>query len=96
METKELPEFHGDNPWDVIANLYLDLGWDGQLTVNPSKIIINETDWVDLHQKVLAADPDPNTRISSGLLLVDRGPSADLSIGNGKVLLEDGWIEGAN
>jgi len=94
QEIKDFPEIRGNSPWDVIANFYKDLGWDGFTPIKPAKVIVSEDDWNSLYWRVIAADidPDPRDNVSAGGLFVHKGPSADKDIEKGKVVLEEGWI----
>lgn len=92
MEIKDFPEIRGNSPWDVIANFYKDLGWNGFTPLKPSKVIISEDDWNSLYWRVIATDINPKDNVSAAGMLIDRGPSADKDIERGKVVLEEGWI----
>ncbi|RLG23771.1 hypothetical protein DRN85_08745 [Methanosarcinales archaeon] len=82
----ELPEFRGDNPADVVLNLYKDLGWDGETSIDPMGIVMNKNDWFRLFDKIRSTVPEEEV-MNVGFLLINKGPSVSDIVPEGKVLI---------
>jgi len=93
MKLMPLPQFRGEAFEDIIVNLYKDLGWDGEKTVIPDNIIMNEDDWKELLQYVQSHSGSVDHMVGNGLRLTNYGPSGDDDIPPGHVRLLDGWVQ---
>jgi len=82
----ELPEFRGDNPVDVVLNLYKDLGWDGKTSIDPTNIVLSKNDWLRLFDKIRSTVPEEEV-VNAGFLLINKGPSVSDIVPEGKVLI---------
>ena len=81
----ELPEFRGDDPAEILLNLYKDLGWGGKSCFDPRTVLLNKKDWERLLEKVMKSVPEEK-RIPAGLFAVSKGPSLG-NVPEGKVLI---------
>lgn len=87
---KNIPAFRGTNPLDILLNFYEDLGWDREKTLDPTKVKMNKEDWRELYDKMVQIGQLIGIeREGIGFIMVNKGPSKEDSVPNGKVLWEE-------
>ena len=72
-----------------MLNFFEDLGRKKGAYVQPTKVILNEKDWQDMFE--FALSKHPNDRVELGFCFINKSPSGDKNVPEGKVRLEDGW-----
>jgi hypothetical protein len=87
----DLPLFRGMNVAEVLVNLYRDLGWNGIDHVQPTKILMNEGDWLSMLKYVTDKVADTDEVVEVGFFFVDKSPSGSKEVQPGKIMLLDGW-----
>ena len=88
----DLPKFQGNNPTDVICNIYRDLGWSGEEYVDARKVIMSEKDSNLLLNFVMSFAKTEDEELGFALLWMNKGPSTSKEIPKGKVRLVPGWL----
>ena len=73
-------------PEGYIAALYKGLGWDGESTLDPTKITINQQRWLDVCKEFVELSSSP----AQGFIWVNSGPSADADVPYNAVRIEPG------
>ena len=87
---KNIPEFRGTNPLDILLNFYEDLGWDRENMLDPTKVKMNKVDRQELYDKMVQIGQMIGIeREGIGFVMINKGPSGDDSVPKGKVLWED-------
>jgi len=84
------PEYRGNNVIEIIMNFFEDLGRKKGAYVQPTKVIMNEKDWQDMFEFALSKHPNDD-RVSVCFWFINKSPSGDKDVPEGKVRLEDGW-----
>jgi len=74
---------------DVLLQFYRKLGWNGKDILDPCRIFTTKAVYYHLYDMMneLCADP-----VAVGMAMVNRGPSTEDYIPQGKVYLLDGWV----
>jgi len=81
---KNIPKLRGSNALEALLNFYQDLGWNRKETLKPTKVIMNEDDWLELLEQLIEIEGD-NHRLNVGFLMINKGPSGNRNIAKGKV-----------
>lgn len=89
---RNLPDYKGSDPYEVLVNFYKDLGWDGKKEVVPMKVKLSEKDNKSFMNHIMGYSEDRNERIALGLFYINKGPSSRTGVPDGKVILESGWL----
>ena len=89
---KKLPSIRGRHPSEKLMNFYRDIGWDGEQNIDPTKVTVNEKDWLVLIKKMEPAGGTHDARVASGWMFTIKGPSGSNKVKTGKVRLKKGWV----
>lgn len=98
IKTMLMPALTAKKPTERLTELYRKVGWDGEKTLDPTKVKITESDYQHLiedeqkHAKATYPElSEPEIKFGVNALWLNSGPS-----GSGKtpgmVELYDGWV----
>jgi len=82
---KPIPKLRGSNALEALLNFYQDLGWNRNKPLKPTKVVMNEEDWLELLEQLIRIEPVED-RLNVGFLMINKGPSGNNNIERGKVL----------
>ena len=81
---KPIPKLRGSNALEALLNFYQDLGWNRQKPLKPTRVVMNEDDWLELLEELIKIEPSGD-RFDVGFLMINRGPSGNCNVAKGKV-----------
>jgi len=90
VDAPEVSLSENENPVEALLKFYRALGWNGEDTVDPSKVRTTKTVFTDLFDVMHKNSPEHPESV--GMTLVNIGPGTNDCIPPGKVYLLEGWI----
>ena len=90
VDAPEIRYEEGQLAGDILLNFYRDLGWDSETqTLDPNKVKTTNSIYYGIRDATEEICPDP---VAIGMHMVNRGPSVDDCVEEGKVHLFEGWV----
>ena len=81
---KPIPKLRGSNAVEALLNFYQDLDWNRNETLKPTRVVMNEDDWLEMLEQLVKIEPVED-RLNIGFLMITQGPSGNRNIQKGKV-----------
>ena len=87
-------------PPDILLNFYRDLGWNSEDDLHPTKVVTTNAVFNGLIDSIIKGFEDGNysdsavddLSLSVGIFVMNKGPSVDGTVEEGKVHLHEGWV----
>ena len=88
----DFPVLRGGTSKEVLFNFYLDLGFNTNLKLHPSMVIVNSKDQKIFCDHIKSKNKTEGERQEAVTLFLMYGPSASKDVPVNKVLLKKGWM----
>ena len=89
MECPNTDPLAADSAEEYLIGFYRHIGWNGQDTLDPKKIVMSERQWQEIAASLNSLPREPG-EMAAGFAWMNWGPSADKRVPYGKIDVREG------